>query len=415
MRTSRRTMLQSSLGLAAAAGLPELLLAEEQTGYTHQEIDARMRSGKDLHGVTKHDLVTPCLLLDLDLFEANLHKMSRHAKAAAINLRPHGKTHKCPDIALRQIQAGALGICVATIREAEAMAAAGVTGLLITSELVGRPKIERLIRLTRRQPDTMSVVDNLAHARQLSEAAAAAKLKLNVLIDVDPGGRRTGIPGGDGAVALAEKVAKLPHLSLRGIHAYSGASAHVVGFEARRDHSARAMGPALETFARLKRAGMPLEILSGGSTGTYNIDTALAGMTELQVGSYVFMDVDYRMIGGKSGPVYEDFAPALSVLATVISQNYPERATIDAGIKAFATDRKFGPEIKGATGISYSFGGDEHGILTLDQPSRELKVGDRVEFIVPHCDPNVNLYDRIYGLRGERIEAVWRIAGRHGD
>lgn len=216
-------------------------------------------------------------------------------------------------------------------------------------------------------------------------------------------------------MALAEKILKLPNLKLRGLHAYSGASAHISGFEARREHSTKAMTPALETFARLKQIGLPVEILSGGSTGTYNIDTAFEGMTELQVGSYVFMDVEYRAIGSQSGAVYDDFAPSLSVLATVISKNYHDRATVDAGFKAFATDSECGPEIKGMTGVSYSFNGDEHGILNLENPSREIKVGDRLEFIVPHCDPTVNLYDRIYCLRGEKVEAVWRTVGRYGD
>jgi D-serine deaminase-like pyridoxal phosphate-dependent protein len=296
------------------------------------------------------------------------------------------------------------------------MSAAGIKDLLITCELVGKPKIERLIKLTRRAPETMSVVDSLVHAQQLSDAAAAAKINLNVMMDVDPAGRRTGVPAGEQAVRLAEQIVKLPNLKLRGIHGYSGASAHVNTFEARRAHSTERMTPVLETFQRLKRLGLPVEIMSGGSTGTYNIDCELAGMTELQTGSYVFMDVEYRSVGGKSGAVYEDFAPSLSVMATVISKSFSDRATTDAGIKAFTTDRvKHQPEIKGATGVTLSYGGDEHGILTFNNPSREFKIGDRVEFIIPHCDPNVNLYDRIYCVRGENVVDVWRTVGRYGD
>jgi 3-hydroxy-D-aspartate aldolase len=154
-----------------------------------------------------------------------------------------------------------------------------------------------------------------------------------------------------------------------------------------------------------------MEILSGGSTGTYNIDPEFEGMTELQVGSYIFMDVDYRIIGGKSGPDYDDFGQSLKVIATVISKNHDDRATIDAGFKAFATDRDFGPDIIGISGITYRFGGDEHGILQLDNPSRDVKLGDRLEFVVPHCDPNVNLYDRIYCLRGDEVEDIWPVVG----
>ncbi|MGE0126581.1 MAG: DSD1 family PLP-dependent enzyme [Blastocatellales bacterium] len=415
MKTSRRNILRGSLSLVAAASAPEILIAKTTTGYSHAEIDTRAKSGRGLNGLTKADLVTPALLLDLDLLEANIAKLAANARSAKINLRPHGKTHKCVEIAQRQIKAGAVGLSVATIREAEAMAASGVKGLLITSELVGKPKIERLIKLARRAPDTMSVFDNYDHAKQLSDAAVAAKLTLNVMIDVDPAGRRTGVPPGEQAVALAEKVAWLPNLKLRGIHGYSGASAHVNTFEARRKHSANVMAPVLETFANLKKRGLPVEIMSGGSTGTYNIDSELEGMTELQCGSYVFMDVEYRACGGKSGAIYEDFAPSLTVMATVISRNHSDRATTDAGIKAFATDRaKHLPEIKGATGVTMGFGGDEHGILTFNNPSRDFKIGDRVEFIIPHCDPNVNLYDRLYCVRGENVVDVWRTVGRYG-
>jgi 3-hydroxy-D-aspartate aldolase len=408
MKTTRRDLLRSGMGLAAVG--PTLLFSNKTSGYAHREITQRLSGGKGLNGLTKHDLSTPSLLLDLDLFESNIAKMSNHARAASINLRPHAKTHKCAEIAIRQIRAGALGVCAATIREAEAMAAAGIKGILITCEMVGRERIERLLRLTQKAADTISVVDNTAHVAQLNDAATAAKIKLNVMIDIDPGMRRTGIPAGDRAVALAEKIKKLPSLNLSGVQCYSGVSSHVVGFEARRAHSEKATAPAFETIERLKKMGIEVNMVSGGSTGTYNIDPGLKGLTELQAGSYVFMDVEYRNIGGKSGALYDDFGQSLTVVATVISQSHAGVATVDAGFKAFATDRSYGPDIKGVTGIKYHFAGDEHGILELQKPSREIRLGDRLEFIVPHCDPNVNLYDRIYCLRGEKLEAVWTIA-----
>ncbi len=407
MTITRRNLLRSVVATA-----PTLLLNKSK-GYSLTEADERIRNGQSL---TKADLVTPCLIVDLDLLEANIAKLAAHARAAKINVRPHGKTHKCPEIAQRQLKAGALGLCVATIREAEAMAQANIRGLLITSELVGKPKIERLVKLTRRAPDTMSAVDSLVHAQQLSEAAVAAKLTLNLMLDVDPAGRRTGVPAGDVAIKLAEQIVKLPGLKLRGIHGYSGSSAHVGGYEARRAHSTKVMTPVIETYRKLQGMGLPFEILSGGSTGTYNIDPELGGMTELQSGSYVFMDVEYRAIGGQAGAVYEDFASSLSVMATVISKSYDDRATTDAGIKAFASDRvKYMPEIKGATGVSFSWGGDEHGILGLTNASRAFQIGDHVEFITPHCDPNVNLYDRMFCVRGEKVVDVWRTVGRYGD
>ena len=356
----------------------------------------------------------PTLVVDLDQLEGNITRLATHAKAAGIALRPHAKTHKCAAIARLQVAAGALGVCVATLREAEAMAEGGVGGILITSEMVGSVKIRRLLELARRQPDTMSVVDDPGHAAELSAAARAAGLILNVLIDVDPGSRRTGVAAGEGAAQLARKIAGLPGLRLRGIHCYSGSSAHVTGFEQRRAHSEKAMSPAIATFRELRREGLPMEILSGGSTGTYNIDPAFGAMTELQAGSYVFMDVDYRRIGGARGPVYDDFAPSLAVIATVISRPGRNRATVDAGLKAFATDRKFGPEPKDLPGATFSWGGDEHGILDLTQASREPRLGERLEFIVPHCDPTVNLHDHIHALRGDRVEAVWPVARGYG-
>ena len=409
MKVTRRSWIAMTVSLATT---PTWLSAKTRSGYSLGEVEKRLHSGKGMEGMTKEDLPTPSLLVDLDLLESNIAKMSQHAKASSIHLRPHAKTHKCPEIARLQVEAGALGVCTSTIHEAEVMAAAGIKELLITSELVGKNKVERLLRLTREQPGTMSVVDNARQAEQLNEAASANKLTLNVMIDIDPIGRRTGILPGDDAVGLAERIMKLPQLKLRGIHSYSGASSHVAGFEARQEHSHRVMQAPLESFFRMQKAGMPVEIMSGGSTGTYNIDTSLKGMTELQTGSYVFMDVDYRRVGGKNGTVYEDFAPSLSVLATVTSKNHADRATIDAGYKAFATDRKFGPEIKGLSGVDYQFNGDEHGALLLNNPSREVQLGDRLEFIVPHCDPNVNLYDRIFCVRGDRVVAVWPIAAR---
>jgi D-serine deaminase-like pyridoxal phosphate-dependent protein len=360
--------------------------------------------------MNKEDLPTPALLIDLEALEANIEKMSQHAKVHLIGLRPHVKTHKCPEIARRQIVAGALGICCATIREAEAMATAGISGLLITSEMVGRNRIERLVALTRQQPDTMSVVDNLLHVEQLNTAAEAAGVKLNVLIDIDPNGHRTGVQAGADTIQLAEKIDRLPHLNLRGLQCYSGRSSHIVGFEERRKHSEAAMTPALETLQVIRQKGLPVEIMSGGSTGTYNIDTALTGMTELQTGSYVFMDVDYRSIGGASGAIYDDFANALFVRTMVISANHAGMVTIDAGIKAFATDQPHLPEIRGIEGVIYHFAGDEHGMLDVREASREIRLGEALEFIVPHCDPNVNLFDKAYVVRGEEVVDVWNIA-----
>lgn len=408
MRPSRRDWLRVGLHAAVA---PTIMIPQARA-YDIDEIERKLAREAGIEGVTKDDLPTPSLLLDLDAFEANVRRMAQHAAGAELSLRPHAKTHKCSEIARRQVGAGALGVCVATIREAEAMSAAGIGGLLLTSESVGRNKVHRLVRLCQRRPDTMAVVDHADNARDLDEAAGAAGVTLNVLVDVDPLGRRTGVPPGPGAVALAEAIDRLPSLRLRGVHGYCGASSHVKGFAERKAHSEEYMGPVLETYFAMRRKGLPAEIMSGASTGTYNIDSALSGMTELQVGSYALMDVDYRIIGGQSGEVYDDFHNALHVLATVISKNHDDIATVDAGLKAFATDRRFGPNVARPQGLTYSFRGDEHGALTLAGAGQEVRLGDKVELVVPHCDPNVNLYDRMYCVRGDHVRQVWKIDAR---
>lgn len=408
MKPSRREWLRTGF---QAAVVPTMMIPRAQA-YDIQEVEDQLARGVGIEGVTKADLPTPSLLLDLDAFEANISRMAEHAAEAGIGLRPHAKTHKCSEIARRQVGAGALGVCVATIREAEAMAAAGIGGVLLTSETVGPNKIHRLMRLCKQHPDTMAVVDHAGNAEKLDEAAGTAGVRLDVLLDVDPLGRRTGVAPGPGAVALAEKIDRFSNLRLRGVHGYCGASSHVKGFEERKEHSERYMGPVLESYLAMRRKGLPVEIMSGASTGTYNIDSALEGITELQVGSYALMDVDYRIIGGRRGEVYDDFQCALHVLGTVISKNYDDVATVDAGLKAIATDRSFGPDVARPAGLSYSFQGDEHGALRLAGGDVPVALGDKVELVVPHCDPNVNLYDRMYCVRGDHVQQVWRIDAR---
>jgi 3-hydroxy-D-aspartate aldolase len=358
-----------------------------------------------------HDLPTPCLVLDLDRFEANIENMSRFARERGIALRPHAKTHKCANVARKQFEKGAIGICVATIAEAEVMLRAGIRGLLVTAEMVGEPKVSRLMKVIAAAPDTMVVADNADNVGELQRTAEAEGVRVRVLIDLDIGQNRTGIQPGEPALRLAESIKSAKNLELKGICAYAGHSAHVVGFQDRIQSSRRALEQAVATRDLLSKNGHAIEILTGASTGTYNIDPDIGGLTELQSGSYVFMDVEYRRIGGKSGAVYDDFAPALCVLGTVIHQS-GRKAVVDAGLKAFSTDRPFGPEPFGVTGVAYEFAGDEHGRLLLDHPSRDIKLGDKLRFIIPHCDPTVNLYDRFHCVRGESVVDEWPIMER---
>ncbi len=395
----RRSFIAASAGLAVIQGTDAIA--------ANQPAPAG-----DLRGRTRAELPTPALLVDLAAFEANVRTMADHCKKAGCGFRPHAKTHKCPEIARRQINAGALGVCVATVPEAEGMVAAGVRGVLLTSPILEPGKIARMVALAQKG----EVMLSLGHARQaelLNDAAGQARVTVDVLIDVDVGDRRTGILPGEPALELARLVARSKHLRLRGIQAYAGHASHVVGFAQRDKVSREAMGRAVATRELFAKAGLNVTILSGGSTGTYNIDSTIRGVTELQVGSYVFMDVDYRRIGGRNEQaVYSDFRPSLTVLTTVVSATHVDRVTVDAGTKALDTTVSWRAEAQGIPGLTYRAGGDEFGILTAEAGAKLPRLGDRLEFIVPHCDPTTNLYDRIYAMRGERVEAVWPLVAR---
>jgi D-serine deaminase-like pyridoxal phosphate-dependent protein len=362
--------------------------------------------------MTRDEIPTPALLLDLDRFERNLARMAAHTRTTGKAIRPHAKTHKCPEIARRQIAAGALGVACAKLGEAEVMARAGIRGLLVTTEVVPPASVHRLMRLLGQAPDTMVVVDNAENVPALARAATAAGVTVNVLIDVEVGTRRTGIEPGPPALALARAVLASSALRLRGLQGYAGHCAHVIGWDARRAASHAALAPLLETRALLEASGIPVEIVAGASTGTYDIDCELPGLTELQSGSYCVMDLDYRRIGGRGTERFADFEMALTVVATVVSVPAPDRAIVDAGLKAFSTDKPFPPEAVERPGVEYGFAGDEHGRLTVSDPDRRVRLGERIEFFPPHCDPTFNLYDRVYAVRGPKVEDVWQVAAR---
>ena len=363
--------------------------------------------------LVKDALATPALLVDLDIFEANLKTMAEQCKRDGCNLRPHAKTHKCPEIARRQVAAGARGISAATVAEAEAMVAAGLPGVLLTSPILEPSKLARMVDLARAGGEVLLAV---GHARQvdlLAEAATAAAIHIDVLVDLDVGDLRFGILPGQPALELARRIGAHPSLRLRGIQAYSGMASHVHGFEAREKASFETMSKAVETFELLKRSGFGVEFLSCGSTGTYNIDGRLPVPVELQCGSYIFMDGSYRAIGGIRGDAeYDDFGPSLTVLTTVVSTTHPGRVSVDAGVKSFSTETTFRPEAKGWPGLRYEYHGDEFGRVLADSPGDLPDIGERLEFYVPHCDPTVNLYDRIYAIRGDVVEDVWEIQAR---
>jgi len=352
------------------------------------------------------EIPTPALLVDLDAFDSNLALMASHIQRSGKSLRPHAKAHKCVEIARRQIAGGAIGLCVATVPEAELFSKAGISGLLLTSPLADPLKIARAVAA-----GAMVVVDHLQQVNWVQEAAYAAARHVDVLIDLDVGDHRTGASS-DQAIAIALSIARSTHLKLRGLQAYSVSGSHAgpqadpsAGKAERKKISEAAFQSAASTRDELARQGLSTEILSGGSTGSWDIDTGIPAVTELQAGSYIYMDMAYGKLG-------LPFQPALSVLTTVVSASHDAFVTVDGGFKAFSTDRGYGPETPHFPGSTYRWGGDEFGYLDIETSASRPRLGDKIEFIPPHCDPTVNLFDRIYACRRGAVEHVWPIMER---
>jgi D-serine deaminase-like pyridoxal phosphate-dependent protein len=225
-------------------------------------------------------------------------------------------------------------------------------------------------------------------------------------------GTRSGIPPGDGAVALAKLADTLPNLRLRGLLSYDGGAQHVNGFAARKTRALDGLAENVKTWEGMKKAGLNTEIFSGGGTGTYSVQHLTPGFTDVQVGSYVFMDMQYLAIGSEDGdPVYRDFEPSLTVVATVMNNRFPGRLTIDAGAKALTLNQPRAGVV-GEPGMDCNAGSDEFGSITFTEAKKSYRIGDRLELIVPHCDPVVNLYDRMYGIRNDKVEVIWPVTAR---
>jgi D-serine deaminase-like pyridoxal phosphate-dependent protein len=406
-RASRRGFLS-----AAATASVFFWIPKPVKGYTGRAMRAIASGGRVEVGVSKWDLDTPALCLDLDRFERNIASMQAAMKKFGIASRPHAKTHKCAAIAKYQLATGSIGICCAKISEAEALAAEGVDGLLMTTANPAKSKVRRAMALRKAHPDFIQAVDHADNARDLSAAAAEAGVVADVVIDVAVGSR-TGIPPGESVLELGQLIDSLPHLRLRGMLSYDGGAQHVKGFEYRRTRALGAIEANTASFEMMRKAGLNTEIYSGGGTGTYNIYHVVPGFTDVQVGSYVFMDMQYMAIGSESGDdVYSDFAPSLTVTTTVMNDRFPERLTTDAGTKALTLNTP-PPGVIGEPGMTYNAGSDEFGSIRFTSPpSKDYRIGDKLELIVPHCDPVVNLYDQIYGIRGDRVEVVWPITAR---
>lgn len=376
---------------------------------------AQMSPNAGLVGVPggRWRLHTPALVLDLDAMERNIAAMAAHCRSVGQALRPHAKSHKSPDIARAQMTAGAAGQCCATLREAEVLTEAGVSGILVTSPPTGAAKVARLMALHRKAPDLMVVSDTATHLAALADAAkAAGAAALKVVVDFDVGTRRTGARDAAAVVALARLAAAAEGLEFAGLQAYYGHLQHIADFDERRAAVKAQSARIREAIAALTEAGLPPALVTGGGTGTHDIDHREGVLNELQAGSYVFADVEYDACAlTPENP--RPFAPALFVHATVVNDVHDSHAVIDAGLKSFATDGPAPVFADGApAGATYRFLGDEHGAVDYGAANERLAVGAQVACQAPHCDPTVNLYDVYHCVRGDVLADIRPVAAR---
>jgi len=348
------------------------------------------------------DLDTPALWVDLDLMENNIKLMAKTMQEAGVNWRPHTKGIKIPAIAHRLIKAGAMGVTCAKITEAEFMATAGIKDILIGNQVVGRNKIARLIAL-QELSDVMVAVDDLGNAREISDCAQNAGIQVRVLVELNIGMDRAGIEPYQNALQFVQQLLALPGIVFKG---YMGWEGHIVGIADpyEKDQAGHeAMRKLIETVEMTRQAGIPVEIVSCGGTGSYKVSAYTLGVTEIQAGGGCFGDRTYKSWGA-------DTTPSLFVLTTVTSSNTPGRAIVDGGRKTF--DARINPMPVGLEGVEYDHASSEHGILKIANPGVHLKVGDKVNMLVGYGDWTVYLHDRLVGIRNGKVEEIWDIPHR---
>lgn len=370
-----------------------------------QQVEGRWARIVEAHrsaiGRVRQELTTPALILDLEILRRNIATMAEWTRTHA-KIRPHTKVHKCPEIAQLQIAAGAIGLTTATVWEAAAMAHAGFDNILIANEVAGEEKLG-LLACTARERSLLVGVDDPDGARALSEAAERAGSQIGVLVEIDIGLRRGGVRSEEAALRVAQTVASLPGLLLRGAMGYEGWVVMEPDREIRARKAAEAIGHLASAVERLERSGFPMEIVSAGGTNTHDMTGTHRRVTELQAGSYALMDTAYA-------PLSPVFKPALTIMATVMSR-HGTNAVLDCGTKVVAID--LAPPLAKDSSIKVREVHEEHTLLDIaaDHP---LKFGDRVELTVGYCGGTVNLHDAYHVAQGELIVDIWPILAR-GD
>ena len=360
-------------------------------------------------GMTEDEVDTPALLIDLDALEHNLDRMAALLAPTGARLRAHAKTHKSPVIAHLQMARGAVGQCVQKVAEAEVLAWGGVPDILVSNEVVGDRKLARLAALSRITRVAVCA-DDPANVARIAAAAGAAGVRLMVLVEIDVGMSRCGVAPGPAAVALAAQIAASPHLRFGGIQAYHGSAQHVRDPGERAAVIAAAVDDARRTVEQLRQRGLDCPIIGGAGTGSFEHEAASGIYTEVQAGSYAFMDADYARNGGG---VSAGFQHALFVLATVMSAARPVLAVLDAGHKAVAIDSGM-PLVWQQPEVRYTGASDEHGKLEWGAESSGPRLGEKLRLVPGHCDPTVDRFDWYVGMRGGRVECLWPVAARGG-
>jgi D-serine deaminase-like pyridoxal phosphate-dependent protein len=354
-------------------------------------------------GTPKKEIDTPALCVDINLLQKNIEAMKRHLEGGTVSLRPHTKTHKSPIIAKMQIDAGAIGICCAKLGEAEVMAEAGIPGILIPNQIVSPQKITRLVNLAA-WADVCVAVEDAKNVDDIDRAALSKGVKLKVIIEMDVGMNRCGVRTVESGLALAKDIAGRKGLIFKGIMGYEGHCVTLMPLTKREEVARTSLAKLIEFAKALEQNGIPAEIVSGGGTGTYKTTPDVAGMTEIQAGSYATMDAKYYSVG------ITEFGRALTILSTVISVPDPDHAVCDVGLKSATSE--FGiPEVKSPQGWRLAGLSEEHGKLERDGGS-ELHPGDVIEIYPSHGCTTINLHDRYFVHRDGILEAVWPIAGR---
>lgn len=365
-------------------------------------------------GMALSEVDTPALIIDLDGFERNLRRMADAAASAGVRLRPHAKTHKSSIIAHHQMALGAVGLCCQKVSEAEILVRDGIGNVLVSNEVVGAQKLERLAALAR-QARIALCVDDITNVGEIAAAAEQFDVKLSVLVEIDVGAKRCGVAPGEPALRIAAAIAQSNSLHFGGLQAYHGGAQHLRSYGERREAVARAVDAARSTVDLLSRNGIVCEIVGGAGTGTFEFEAASGVFNEIQAGSYIFMDADYGRNKKADGTTFDVFENALFVYTTVMSRPNDERAVVDAGHKSAAVDSG-PPEAFNLPGVVYRRPSDEHGVL-LSEGGRLPKRGDKLLLVPGHCDPTVNLHDWYVCVRGlhgasPHVEATWPISAR---